>query len=78
MLPYVGAFDIKPPGLFALVAVAESLLGPTLDTLRAVAIFCDAVTATNLLFLGRRFGSHDARPFRRGPLSLPFRSRAGQ
>jgi len=56
-LPYVGAFDIKPPGLFALVAVAESLLGPSLDTLRAVAIFCDAVTATNLFFLGRRFGS---------------------
>jgi hypothetical protein len=55
--PYVGAFDVKPPGLFALVAVAESWLGPSLDALRAVAIFSDAVAATNLFFLGRRFGS---------------------
>jgi len=57
VLPYVGAFDIKPPGLFALVAAAESVLGPYLDTLRAVAILCDAVTAASLYFIGRRFGS---------------------
>jgi len=48
--PYVGAFDVKPPGLFALVAVAESWLGASLDALRAVAIFSDAVAATNLFF----------------------------
>ncbi len=57
VLPYVGAFDVKPPGLFALLAVAESWLGPDLDALRAVAVFCDAVAAAGLFFLGRRFGS---------------------
>jgi len=56
-LPYVGAFDVKPPGLFALVAVAQLALGPGLDALRAVAVVCDAVAAAGLFFLGRRFGS---------------------
>ena len=57
VLPYVGAFDVKPPGFFALVAAAQTLLGPSLDLLRAVAVAFDAVTASALFFLGRRFGS---------------------
>ena len=28
MLPYVGVFDVKPPGYFALLAIAEVFLGP--------------------------------------------------
>lgn len=56
-LPYVGAFDVKPPGLFALVALAQMWLGPSLDALRWVAVLCDAVAAAGLYFLGRRFGS---------------------
>ena len=56
VLPYVGVFDVKPPGLFALVAAAEMIFGPRLEALRAVAISSDAVTATALFFLARRFG----------------------
>jgi hypothetical protein len=56
-LPYVAAFDVKPPGLFALLAVAQLWLGPDLDALRAVAVLCDAVAAAGVFFLGRRFGS---------------------
>jgi hypothetical protein len=56
-LPYVGAFEVKPPGLFALLALAQSWLGPNLDALRTVAVCCDAVAAANLFLLGRRFGS---------------------
>ncbi len=56
VLPYVGAFDVKPPGFFAILAGAEMLLGPSLDSLRAVAVAFDALAATALFFLGRRFG----------------------
>ena len=28
VLPYVGAFDIKPPGVFAVLALTQSILGP--------------------------------------------------
>jgi len=56
VLPYVGVFDVKPPGLFALLAAAEAIFGPTLAALRAVSISSDAVTATALFFLARRFG----------------------
>ena len=59
VLPYAGVFDVKPPGLFALVAAAEAVFGPTLEALRAVAIVSDAVAATTLFLLARRFG--DAR-----------------
>jgi hypothetical protein len=40
MLPYAGVFDVKPPGLYVLVAAAETLFGPRLEALRAVAISC--------------------------------------
>ena len=57
ILPYAGAFDIKPPGFFALLAVVQMLLGPTLDSLRAIAIGGDAVAAAALVYLGRRFNA---------------------
>ena len=55
--PYLTVYDVKPPGFFALLAVAEAALGPTLDALRALAVVCDAATAVALLMLGRRFGA---------------------
>ncbi len=57
VLPYAGVFDVKPPGLFALVAAAEAVFGPSLEALRAVSISSDAVTATTLFLLARRFGN---------------------
>jgi hypothetical protein len=57
VLPYVGAFDIKPPGFFAILAVAESLMGSTLQTIHAASVFFDAISATALFFLGSRMGS---------------------
>ncbi len=55
--PYLTVYDVKPPGFFALLALAETALGPTLDALRALAVVCDAATAVALLMLGRRFGA---------------------
>jgi hypothetical protein len=55
--PYAAAFDVKPPGFFAILAAAQSLFGPTLDSLRAVAVVFDALAATGMLFLGRRYAS---------------------
>jgi hypothetical protein len=56
VLPYADIFEVKPPGLFALVAAAETIFGPTLEALRAVSVLSDAVTATALFLLARRFG----------------------
>ncbi len=56
VLPYVGAFDVKPPGFFALLAALQSMLGPSHASARALSIALDAVTATALFFLGR-FGA---------------------
>ena len=53
VLPYAGAFDVKPPGFFALVAASQLVFGPSPASVRAVAIALDAVTATALFFLGR-------------------------
>ena len=55
--PYLGVYDVKPPGFFALLAGFEAALGPSLDALRALAVVCDAATALALLALGRRFGA---------------------
>ncbi len=55
--PYLTVYDVKPPGFFALLAIAETALGPTLDALHALAVVCDAATAVALLMLGRRFGA---------------------
>ena len=67
--PYLHAYDVKPPGFFALLALAETALGPTLDALRALAVVCDAATAMALLMLGRRFGQPSVGVF--AALSFP-------
>lgn len=57
VVPYAGAYDVKPPGFFAILAAAQTLVGPGLDSLRAVAVAFDAVTAAALYALGRRLGA---------------------
>ena len=52
--PYLYAYDVKPPGFFALLALAETALGPTLDALRALAASCDAATSVGLWLIARR------------------------
>ena len=73
--PYLTVYDVKPPGFFALLAVAETALGPTLDALRALAVVCDAATAVALLMLGRRFGAPAVGVA--AALALPAAVRAG-
>jgi hypothetical protein len=52
--PYVGAFDVKPPGLFAAVAAAERLLGPTFTAIKALEAAAVATTSVTLWTFGRR------------------------
>ena len=54
--PYLNAFDIKPPGYFFLLALAQTLFGPTQTALNALTVFCEAATAACLWRLGRRLG----------------------
>lgn len=56
-LPYVATFDVKPPGLFALIGLCELVFGPTMAAIKALGILGDAATATVLFLLARRFGS---------------------
>ncbi len=53
--PYAGAFDVKPPLLFALVASAETIFGPALVAAKALATAAVAATACGLYLFGRRF-----------------------
>ena len=55
--PYLAAFDVKPPGYFALLALAQSLFGPNLTTLHGLSLACNVVTAWSLYALGRRLGA---------------------
>ena len=52
--PYVGAFDVKPPGLFAIVALAETLFGPTLEAIKTLEAAAVAATSVALWTFGRR------------------------
>ncbi len=53
--PYAGAFDVKPPLLFALMAGGEALFGPALYAAKALAMAAVAATACGLYLFGRRF-----------------------
>jgi 4-amino-4-deoxy-L-arabinose transferase-like glycosyltransferase len=53
--PYSGAFDVKPPLLFLLVAGAEALFGASLAACKALASGAAALTACGLYLYGRRF-----------------------
>src|SRR5271154_2289336 len=55
--PYVGAFDLKPPGFFAALALSQSILGAGPVALHAIGVASDALTATLLFHLARRFGA---------------------
>jgi hypothetical protein len=57
VLPYVGVFDVKPPGLFAAIGLSELVFGPTMVAIKALGILGDATTATSLFLLARRFDS---------------------
>jgi hypothetical protein len=46
--PYVAAYDVKGPAGFAFLAAAVALLGPTLSTLKIVAIAASSVAGTAL------------------------------
>ncbi|MFZ1109119.1 MAG: hypothetical protein WAN43_12355 [Rhodomicrobium sp.] len=52
--PYAGAFDVKPPLLFALMAGAEAVFGPALLAAKALAAAAVAATACGLYLFGRR------------------------
>ncbi len=53
--PYAGAFDVKPPLLFALMAFAEIIFGPALFAAKALAMAAVATTSCGLYLFGRRF-----------------------
>ena len=53
--PYIATFDVKAPGFFAILAFAESLLGPTLATLKIVGIVASAVAATLLYCIVEKY-----------------------
>jgi hypothetical protein len=53
--PYAGAFDVKPPLLFALMAGAEAVFGPALLAAKALSMAAVAATACGLYLFGRRF-----------------------
>jgi 4-amino-4-deoxy-L-arabinose transferase-like glycosyltransferase len=55
MPPYANAFDVKPPLLFALLAGAEALFGPTLLAAKALIMATVSATACALYLFGRRF-----------------------
>jgi len=52
---YVGSFDVKPPLLFLLMAMAEALVGPTLFAAKALTTAAVAITSCGLYWFGRRF-----------------------
>ncbi len=59
-IPYVGAFDVKPPGLFALVALAEAVFGYSSFTINGVQVFAETAVALGMYLIGRRMGATSA------------------
>lgn len=53
--PYANAFDVKPPLLFALMAVCEAVAGPGLLAVKALAMGAVSATSFGLYLFGRRF-----------------------
>jgi hypothetical protein len=54
--PYLNAFDVKPPGYFFLLALIETVLGPTQTALNALTVISEAGAAFCLWRLGRQLG----------------------
>jgi 4-amino-4-deoxy-L-arabinose transferase-like glycosyltransferase len=59
-MPYAGAFDVKPPGLFALMALAESIFGPTLIASKALCIAASGAAAFGAYLIARRLAGEIA------------------
>ena len=55
MPPYAGAFDVKPPLLFLLMAGAEALFGPSLLAAKALANIAAVLTGWALYLFGLRY-----------------------
>lgn len=58
--PYADAFDVKPPLLFALTALAEWLIGPSLLAAKALGMAAVSATASALYLFGCRAGEQAA------------------
>ena len=59
-LPYVATFDIKPPGLFVIYAIAQSLFGASQVTIKGMEIVAVALGAYALYGLVARHGTQRA------------------
>ena len=59
-LPYVASFDIKPPGLFAIFAMVQSVFGASLTTIKGLEIVFTALGAFGLYRLMDRQVSRSA------------------
>lgn len=57
VVPYVGAFDVKPPGFFAVLAFSQLIFGAGPAALHAIGIASDALTASLMFHLARRYGA---------------------
>ncbi len=55
--PYAHAFDVKPPGFYALLAGFEAVFGPSLMTLTLLSGACEAATGFCLWRIGVRLGA---------------------
>jgi Dolichyl-phosphate-mannose-protein mannosyltransferase len=53
--PYVSAFDVKAPGFFAILALAQVCFGPSLATLKLVSIVFASVASCSIFAIGRRY-----------------------
>jgi hypothetical protein len=58
--PYIAVFDIKAPGYFALLALAQMAFGPTLSTIHGLSLACDLATALAIYAIGRRLEARRA------------------
>jgi len=56
-LPYVAAYDVKPPGLFAIFAAAQALFGESLATIKGLEILFTALGGFGLYRLALRHGT---------------------
>ncbi|HXW21701.1 MAG TPA: glycosyltransferase family 39 protein, partial [Rhodomicrobium sp.] len=55
MPPYAHSFDVKPPLLFALMAAAEAVFGPSLIAAKALTMAAVSAAACGVYLFGRRF-----------------------
>lgn len=62
-LPYVGSFDVKPPGLFALFVLAQDTLGDTYLSVQVLQILAEVAVAVALRSIGVRMGAATAGNF---------------